>query len=76
MSKNVVVVMQQSNWEDSGGDHDPILITVDDQMFEELETCANSIEPFCSDSIREAVFECERPSLPCTLDAVFNIWYD
>lgn len=76
MSKNVVVVLQHSNWEDSGGDHDPILVSVSDELFDELETHSRSTSLSCPESVRDAVRKSKRISAPCTVDAVFNIWYD
>lgn len=80
MSKNIVVVMQHVNWEDSGGDHDPALVTVDDKLFEELVNYTSTHQDECPEQLRDAlslvIRDTQPPALPCTLDAVFNIWYD
>lgn len=86
-TKNVVVVMQQENWEDDGGDHDPVLFQVSDKDFDFLETLRQQV----SDSATvDQVFSIGRDAVnsiltmmqaspdvraPCMVDAMFNFWY-
>ena len=72
---NVVVVRQQENWEDDGGSHDPILLTVTEDVFTELERLeAADAEPMNIDFVAKLL---SGPDLtcPCQLDGVFNIWW-
>ena len=75
--KNVVVVRQESNWEDDGGDHDPCLITVSDVDFAFLEECANGDEADSDtmETVDAIVAAAKRPALPTQVDGVFNIWH-
>ncbi len=71
--KNVVVSFQHENWEDDGGDHDPKLYSVSDEMFDRLEKLEGMDEVYSEDF--EDIVLSPSPELPCTLDGVFNIWY-
>jgi hypothetical protein len=73
---NVVVVMQHVNWEDDGGEHDPVLVTVDQQFLTELETYHNGAVPADAWGLKDRLRNTPRPTLPCQLDAVFNIWHN
>jgi len=73
---NVVVVLQHINWEDDGGAHDPFLVTVDQDLFTELKGYDAGTYPSDAYELRGRLLTCPTPSLPCQIDAVFNIWHD
>jgi hypothetical protein len=73
---NVVVVMQEENWQDDGGEHDPILVTVNDSELKVLQDAESSVVGTdLNYEIRSILERAPAPSLPCELTAVFNIWY-
>jgi len=73
---NVIVVMQHVNWEDDGGSHDPVLVTVDQTTFTELEGYDNGKTPADYWDLRDRINAMPKPYVPCQLDAVFNIWHN
>ena len=73
---NVVVVMQHVNWEDDGGMHDPILKTVDQATFTELSGYGRGTYPADAWDLKDRLSKFPSPTMPCQLDAVFNIWHE
>jgi hypothetical protein len=76
--KTVVIVQQNDNWEDDGGDHDPLLISLSDADFITIKTWHDTGEPI-SDSDHDRLGLMLAAGTPCTcpcnLDGVFNIWW-
>lgn len=75
--RHVVIVLQHENWEDDGGDHDPVLITLTKAQFDVLEAAHTGrvIDDTEVDALRDLIHAAPVPALPCTIHAVFNFWY-
>lgn len=77
-SLNAVIVMQEDNWEDDGGAHDPVLVTLtaaELTRFRAAAEAASSIDSDEADALKAIVDKAPRPSLPCTIHDVLNIWH-
>ena len=77
MTKTVVIVMQEQNWEDDGGAHDPFVVTISDEDYEELR----QIELLERSGAHEELYERMNdgmidPTYPLQIDDVLNIWYE
>lgn len=75
---NVVVVMQEENWEDDGGAHDPALISLTPAEFLRFQAAAeasSAIDSDEADALEAIIHNAACPSLPCTVHAVLNIWH-
>jgi hypothetical protein len=75
--KNIVITLQDVNWDDDGGDHDAALISVSDQDFGAIGADASSDTPVDyarRDALRDIVRAAVVPTLPCEIHGVFNIW--
>ena len=77
MTKTVVIVMQEQNWEDDGGSHNPFVVTISDEDYEELR----KVELLEQSGAHEELYERMNagmidPTYPLQIDDVLNIWYE
>jgi mannitol/fructose-specific phosphotransferase system IIA component len=77
MTKTVVIVMQEQNWEDDGGSHDPFVVTISDEDYEELR----AVDMLERSGAHEELYERMNagmidPTYPLQIDDVLNIWYE
>ena len=77
MTKTVVIVMQEQNWEDDGGSHDPFVVTISDEDYEELR----AVSMLERSGAHEELYERMNagmidPTYPLQIDDVLNIWYE
>jgi hypothetical protein len=75
-TRNAVIVMQHVNWEDDGGSHNPFIRTLDDKTFEELQGYSDDVVPRDAWELLERLNALPEPTLPCNIDAIFNIWHN
>lgn len=76
--KRVVIVMQEENWEDDGGDHDPDLIKVSDKDFDRLVELHNkgTINGDEHDEVRAIISTGQTQwEFPCEIHRIFNFWH-
>jgi len=76
MTKTVVIVMQELAG-DAGGAHDPFVVTISDEDYEELR----QIELLERSGAHEELYERMNagmidPTYPLQIDDVLNIWYE
>jgi hypothetical protein len=77
--KNVVITLQEENWEDDGGDHDPSLVTISDDEFAQLQIeheAGDTVSSNRNDEILKMIDTAPSPALPCEMHGVFGIWYN
>lgn len=76
--KTVVICMQEENWEDDAGGHDPALVTISDADFEVLKTF-EKLDVLTHTQKQQVDAMCDGPypiaELPCTLHGVFSFWF-
>lgn len=77
MTKNIVLVTQEQNWEQDGGEHDPEAWTVLDADYVALQKMESN-DPDENDfyDIQE-ILKRSTPitEFPVMIDAVMNIWF-
>ena len=85
--KTYVVVMQDENWQDDGGDHDPFVVQISDPeiaaRLEQQPTIPNWIDPADPDDMSrpnaDLTLALEKGKLteityPLQIDGVLNFW--
>lgn len=74
---NVIVVFQEADWQDDGGDHDPIARTVDQKTLQKLQNMASTPCVNTSDvwELGKELTSSPEPQFPCTIHQMFNIWH-
>jgi hypothetical protein len=74
--KIIVVVVQQENWEDDGGDHDPNIFEVDDADFDWVAKLHDKVTSGdMVDKFYTAARQIPVGIFPMQIDGVFNIWW-
>ena len=78
MTKTVVIVMQEQNWEDDGGAHDPFVVTISDEDYEELKGVDIMERSGQHEDLYDRVWKSivADPQFPMQIDDVLNIWYE
>ena len=77
-SLNAVIVMQEDNWEDDGGAHNPVLVTLtaaELTRFQAAAGASSAIDSDEADALEAIITKAPRPSLPRTIHDVLNIWH-
>jgi hypothetical protein len=70
--KTIVCSLQEQNWEDDGGDHDPFVVQVSDTEFADLTKDDEIVDSAVADDLRDRGIPL---TAPVTIDWVGTIWY-
>lgn len=77
MTKNIVLVTQEENWQDDGGSHNPIALTVSEEdylLLRQLEKKdPDEVAWEVIDNILDRSTKIDK--FPIMIDGLFNIWY-
>lgn len=78
MTKTVVIVMQEQNWEDDGGAHDPFVVTISNEDYQELKGINIMERSGQHEDLYDRVWDSivRDPQFPMQIDDVLNIWYE
>lgn len=76
--KTVVIGMQEQNWEDDAGAHDPFITTISDEDYQEIQNieimeCSGAHEDLYNRIEAGVVSD---PTFPMQIDDVLMIWYE
>jgi hypothetical protein len=68
--KNIVINVQEENWQDDGGAHDPFAITVTEEDYQFLKSDGVKSD----DEIEVILDRSPYVDLPAQIDDVFVVW--
>lgn len=75
--KTVVMVMQEQNWEDDGGAHDPFVVQLSDEDYQELKSIGILEKSGAHEELYDRVWNgIIEAKFPLQIDDVLNVWYE
>lgn len=75
--KTIVYNLQHENWEDDGGDHDPVILEIEDSEYEEIVMAGvlESDTPLFEKLSAARRDDAQSVTFPIQVDDVMTIWF-